>query len=232
MIVKRPAAERGHTKIGWLDSRHTFSFGDYYDPQFLQFRCLRVLNDDRVAGGAGFPSHPHRDMEILTYVLSGKLEHRDSLHNGSVIERGDVQLMSAGRGVVHSEFNPSPSEPVHFLQIWLTPTRTGLPASYQQRRFPEEALRGKLQRVADPEGRDGALLIHQDVAVYASRLDKGDALQHDLTASRHAWVQVAGGAVSINGMPFAEGDGAAVSEEPAVSLTAAEPAEILLFDLP
>jgi redox-sensitive bicupin YhaK (pirin superfamily) len=232
MIVKRPAAERGHTKIGWLDSWHTFSFGDYEDPRYIQFRCLRVLNDDRVAAGAGFPSHPHRDMEILTYVLSGQLEHRDSLHNGSIIAPGDVQLMCAGRGVVHSEFNPSSQEAVHFLQIWLMPAQMGLPAGYQQRHFSDESMRGKLQRVADPQGRDGALLIHQDVVVYAARLDKGAAVRHDLAKGRYAWVQLARGAMSINGIPFAEGDGAALSEELAIELTAAEPAEILLFDLP
>jgi redox-sensitive bicupin YhaK (pirin superfamily) len=231
VITTRPADRRGCTRLDWLDSRHTFSFGDYYDPGQMGFGPLRVVNDDRVAPGAGFPTHGHRDMEILTYVLDGALEHRDSLGTGSVIRRGDLQRMTAGTGIRHSEFNPSPSEPVHFLQIWLLPERAGLLPGYEQRNFPDGEKRNRLRLVAARDGRKGALTIHQDADVYAALLDAGQAVNHRLRDGRGAWVQVAAGAVTLNGRPLAAGDGAAVTGEPSVELAGTEPAEVLLFDL-
>jgi quercetin 2,3-dioxygenase len=232
MITVRPADARGRTHLDWLDSRHTFSFGDYYDPEHHGFRVLRVLNDDRVAPGSGFGRHPHRDMEILTYVLEGALEHRDSLSNGSVIAPGDVQRMTAGTGILHSEYNPSPRDPVRLLQIWILPEQPGLTPGYEQRTFPETERRGRLCLLAARDGRDGAVTLHQDVDVFAALLDPGQQVTHDLRPGRSAWVQVAQGTVTLNGRRLAEGDGAAVEGEPRLTLGAIEPAEVLVFDLP
>ncbi len=231
MITRRPGRDRGRTSLDWLDSRHTFSFGDDYDPRQMGFRALRVLNDDRVAPGGGFGAHPHRDMEILTYVLAGALEHKDSLGNGSVVRRGDVQRMTAGTGVVHSEFNPSPDEEVHLLQIWLLPERRGLPPGYEQRAFSDEEKRGRLRLVASHDGRDGSVTWRQDAELYAALLAPGDEVRHELRPGRHAWVQAARGAVTLNGHRLAAGDGAAVGDEAGLSLTGQEEAEVLVFDL-
>jgi len=231
MIQVRKADQRFHTDAGWLDSRHTFSFGEHYDPTQLGFRALRVINEDRVTGGAGFPTHPHRDMEIVSYVLEGAIEHRDSMGNGSIIRPGEIQRMSAGTGVTHSEHNPSPSEPVHFLQIWIMPQQRGLPPSYEQKRIPFDERRG-LSLVASSDGRDGSVTIHQDAAIYAGRLGAGETVTQALAAGRHAWVQVARGKLRLHDQELGPGDGAAVSEERALTLQALEPAEALLFDLP
>ncbi len=231
MIQLRLSRERGHTDLGWLDSYHTFSFGDYYDPNHIGFRSLRVINDDRVAPGMGFGLHPHRDMEIVTYVLDGALEHRDSLGNGSVIRPGDVQRMSAGTGILHSEFNASQTDPVHFLQIWILPEQKGLPPSYEQRAFTAEGKRGRLRLIASQDGREGTVTLHQDVDLYAAVLAPGDEVMRTLQRGRHAWVQVAHGAVTLNGTILKAGDGAAVSEEENITLRANEEAEVLLFDL-
>lgn len=231
MITPRPAAERGTTRIDWLDSRHTFSFGEYYDPAHMGFRALRVINDDRVAPAAGFGTHPHRDMEIVTWVLEGELEHKDSLGNGSVIRPGDAQRMSAGTGIRHSEFNPSPTKPVRLLQIWLLPERAGLPPGYEQRSFSGDDLGGRLRLIASPDGREGSVTIHQDVAVYAGRLAGGQSAALDLRPDRHAWLQVARGRVVVNGHTLADGDGLAVSDESRVEIRGESDAEVLLFDL-
>jgi len=231
MLAIRRSQERGHANHGWLDTHYTFSFSDYYDPEHVHFRTLRVINDDRVAGGGGFPMHPHRDMEIVTYVLQGALEHRDSMGNGSVIRPGDVQRMSAGTGVTHSEFNASKTEPVHLLQIWMFPERKGIKPSYEQKMFSEADKRGRLRLVASPDGRDGSVTIHQDNELYATVLRKGDQVRHELKPERHAWVQVARGSVKLNGQELAEGDGAAISEEKAIELAGLKDAEVLLFDL-
>src|SRR3954447_21276694 len=201
MIAVRPAADRGRTTTDWLDSRHTFSFNDYYDPAYVQFRDLRVINDDKVAPAAGFGTHPHRDMEIITYVVRGALEHKDSLGTGSVIRPGDVQRMSAGTGIRHSEFNPSPTEPVHLLQIWIMPERRGLPPEYEQKAFPEAERRGRWRLVASHDGRDGSVTVHQDVDLYATILGPGESAARPLRPGRYAWVQVARGAVTVNGTP-------------------------------
>jgi hypothetical protein len=231
MISVRRSEERGHFDHGWLDTRHTFSFGDYHDPAFMGFRQLRVLNEDRVRPGYGFPTHGHRDMEIISYVLSGALEHKDSLGTGSVIRPGELQRMSAGTGVRHSEFNPSESEPLHFLQIWLLPEQPGLPPSYEQKNFSEEERRGRARLIASPDGREGSVTLHQDAEVYASLLGAKDRLTHPLRAGRHAWVQVARGNVDLNGQTLEAGDGAAISGEKSLDLAGREPAEVLLFDL-
>lgn len=231
MLAIRRSQERGHANHGWLDTHYTFSFADYYDPGHVHFRTLRVINDDRVAGGGGFPMHPHRDMEIVTYVLEGGLEHRDSMGNGSVIRPGDVQRMSAGTGVTHSEFNASKTEPVHLLQIWMFPERKGIKPSYEQKMFSEADKRSRLRLVASPDGRDGSVTIHQDNELYATVLRKGDQVRHELKPERHAWVQVARGSVKLNGQELAEGDGAAISEEKAIELAGVKDAELLLFDL-
>ena len=231
MITVRPAAERGASRIDWLDSRHTFSFAEYYDPEHMGFRALRVINDDRVAPGAGFPTHPHRDMEILTYVLDGALEHKDSLGTGSVIRPGEVQIMSAGTGIRHSEFNHSKTEPVHFLQIWMLPERNGLPPRYGQKAFDAATRRGQLKLVASRDGRDDTVRIFQDIDIYAANLAKDDRVSHALKAGRHGWIQVARGAVTVNGKALVEGDGAAVSNEPRIDIAGNGAAEILLFDL-
>ncbi len=231
MLAIRRSQERGHANHGWLDTHYTFSFSDYYDPEHVHFRTLRVINDDRVAGGGGFPMHPHRDMEIVTYVLEGGLEHRDSMGNGSVIRPGDVQRMSAGTGVTHSESNASKTEPVHLLQIWMFPERKGIEPSYEQKMFSEADKRGRLRLVASPDGRDGSVTIHQDNEMYATVLRKEETVRHELKPERHAWVQVARGSVKLNGQELAEGDGAAISEEKAIELTGVKDAEVLLFDL-
>ncbi len=231
MINIRRSAERGHFNFGWLDTYHTFSFGEYYDPRHAGFRSLRVINEDFVAPGAGFPTHGHRDMEIVTYVLEGGLSHRDSMGNGSTIRPGDVQRMSAGTGVRHSEFNPSDAAPTHFLQIWIQPERDGLPPSYEQRTFPAADRRGTLRLVASRDGREGSVTVQQDVRLYVGTLAAGEELTHHLGDDRHAWVQVIRGAVRLNGTPLTAGDGAAVSQETALQLRATEAAELLLFDL-
>ncbi len=231
MIAIRPAADRGQTATDWLDSRHTFSFNDYYDPDHVQFRSLRVINDDKVAPAAGFGTHPHRDMEIITYVVGGALEHQDSLGTGSVIRPGEVQRMSAGTGIRHSEFNPSATEPVHLLQIWLLPDRRGLRPEYEQKAFPEADRRGRWRLVASPDGRDGSVTVHQDAELYATILEPGETARHELRPGRYAWVQVARGSVTVNGKQLTEGDGAAVAEERSLAVTATAPAEVLLFDL-
>ena len=232
-IALRPAEARGTANFGWLDSRHTFSFGDYYDPQHMGFGVLRVINEDRVQPGAGFETHGHRDMEIVSYVLDGALEHKDSIGTGSVIRPGDVQRMSAGTGIRHSEFNHSTSEPVHFLQIWLLPEKQGLSPGYEQKTFRESEKRGRLRLVASSDGRDGSVVIHQDAAIYASILGKQEQVEHTLPAGRRGWLQVVHGAVELNGQSLRAGDGAAVSNEPVLSVTGdSDRAEILLFDLP
>ena len=232
MIDVRRAKERGHANHGWLDTWHTFSFSGYYDERFMGFRTLRVINEDTVAPGQGFPPHGHRDMEILSYVLEGGLEHKDSLGTGSVIRPGDVQRMSAGTGVRHSEFNASRAEPVHFLQIWIEPAKTGIAPGYEQKAFSEADKRGRLRLVASPDGAEGSLTIHQDARVYATVLAPGEAVTHRLTPRRHAWVQVTRGTLTLNSEPLAQGDGAAISDEATVSLTGETDAEALLFDLP
>jgi redox-sensitive bicupin YhaK (pirin superfamily) len=232
MIRIRKSAGRGHGEHGWLDTRHTFSFAEYYDPQHMGFRALRVINDDRVAPSRGFPSHPHRDMEIITYVLAGTLAHEDSMGNGSVVRAGDVQRMSAGTGIVHSEVNASASEPLHLLQIWILPDRQGLPPSYEQKSFPESEKRGRLRRIVSCDGADGSVSIHQDVDVFATVVGAGETVRHVLRPGRHAWVQVAEGGLSLNGLALGTGDGAAVSGEMTLELGGgANTAEALLFDL-
>jgi len=231
MIVKRPAAERGHFDHGWLDTSHTFSFADYHDPTHMGFRSLRVLNEDRVAPGKGFGTHSHRDMEIITYVLEGALAHADSMGNRSTIVPGDVQRMSAGTGVTHSEFNGQRDRPVHFLQIWLVPDRRGLTPGYEQKAIPESEERGVLRLVASRDGREGSVTIHQDADLYASRLLPGERVKHALAEGRHAWLQVVSGRVELNGTALGAGDGAAVSQETVLEVVALEPAHFLLFDL-
>lgn len=231
MIIRRPSDQRGRGNHGWLDSRHTFSFADYYDPSHMGFRALRVINEDRVQAGRGFGTHQHRDMEIISYVLDGELRHEDSMGTGSVIRPGDVQRMSAGTGVLHSEKNPSPSNPVHFLQIWIVPDRRGIEPSYEQKHFPDSEKRGRLRLVAAPDGRDGAITVHQDVALYAGLFGPGEGARLPLAPDRHAWVQVTRGDLTVNGEPLAAGDGAAISAESAVNLTSRSDAEVLVFDL-
>ena len=231
MIVKRPAAERGHFDHGWLDTSHTFSFADYHDPARMGFRSLRVINEDRVAPGKGFGTHSHRDMEIITYVLEGTLAHADSMGNRSTIVPGDVQRMSAGTGVTHSEFNGQRDRPVHFLQIWLLPDRRGLAPGYEQKAIPEAEERGVLRLVASRDGREGSVTIHQDADLYASRLLPGERVKHALAEGRHAWLQMVSGRVELNGTALGAGDGAAVSQETGLEVVALEPAHFLLFDL-
>jgi redox-sensitive bicupin YhaK (pirin superfamily) len=230
MLTIRPAAERGHAHIDWLDSHHSFSFGEYYDPKHMGFRSLRVINDDVIAPGGGFGTHPHRDMEIVTWVLDGALEHRDSLGTGSVIRPGEVQRMSAGTGIRHSEFNASTSTPVHLLQIWLLPERAGLPPSYEQKSIPLDDGAG-LHLIASPDGRAGSVTIHQAADVWAGRLASGAEATHALAAGRHAWVQVARGDVHLNGQALHAGDGAALSNETTIALRADSDSEVLVFDL-
>jgi quercetin 2,3-dioxygenase len=231
MIAIRKANERGQADHGWLNTRFTFSFADYYDPAHVQFRTLRVMNDDRVTGGGGFPMHPHRDTEIVTYVLEGALEHRDSMGNGSVIRPGDVQYMSAGTGVTHSEFNASKQDPVHLYQIWMFPDKTGYKPAYDQKTFEAAEKRGRLRLLASPDGRDGSVKIRQDNELYATVLAANESVRHEVKRERYAYVQVARGSVKLNGQTLAEGDGAAVSAETLLELVGIKDSEVLLFDL-
>jgi len=227
MIVIRDRHSRGRTELGWLDSRHTFSFGHYQDPANMGFGALRVINDDRVAPGAGFGEHNHTDMDIISYVLAGALEHRDSLGNGSVIVPGEVQRMSAGTGITHSEFNGSASELLHFLQIWIIPEVRGIAPSYEQKHFPREELQGRLRLIADR----GAVTVHQDVAIYAGELSEGESISHQIADGRRAWLHVARGIVRLNGDELREGDGAEITAEPGIVVDTAHHGELLLFDL-
>jgi redox-sensitive bicupin YhaK (pirin superfamily) len=232
VITIRHAEDRGHANHGWLDSHHTFSFADYHDPAHMGFRALRVINEDRITGGQGFGTHPHRDMEIISYVLAGGIEHRDSMGTGSVIRPDDVQRMSAGTGVTHSEFNASKTEPAHFLQIWLLPAQRGIKPSYEQKAFPKAEKQGRLRVVAAPDGRDGSVTIHTDAVVYAGVFATGEASALPLSRGRHAWVQVARGSVRVNGKDLVAGDGAAIAEEPLVSVEGVgSDSEVLVFDL-
>lgn len=231
MITLRSGNERGHANHGWLDSYHTFSFASYYDPNHMGFRQLRVINEDRVQPGKGFGTHSHHDMEILTYVLEGALEHKDSLGTGAVIMPGEAQRMSAGTGIAHSEFNHSNTEPVHLLQIWILPEQQGLQPSYEQHAFPLEEKLGKLRLIAAKDGREGAVTIHQDVDLYTSVLQPGDKVLHHLKPNRYAWLQVARGDGSLNGHLLKAGDGVAVSEEESLQISTDTGAEILLFDM-
>jgi redox-sensitive bicupin YhaK (pirin superfamily) len=231
MIDVRRSADRGFADHGWLQSRHTFSFAEYHDPLHMGFRTLRVLNEDKVEAGKGFAAHSHRDMEIISYVLDGELEHRDSLGTGSIIRRGDVQLMRAGTGVTHSEFNHSPQSRVHFLQIWILPDRRGLEPAYEQITLDPASLRNRLARVVSQDGSDGSLRVHQDVSMHAGMLDVGASVSHDLAPGRHAWIQIARGSASIGETRLDEGDGAAISGESRIDLRAQSPCEVLLFDL-
>jgi redox-sensitive bicupin YhaK (pirin superfamily) len=231
MITIRKAEERGHFDFGWLNTYHSFSFGDYFDPKQTQFQTLRVINEDFVQAGRGFPTHGHRDMEIVTYILAGALEHRDSMGTGSIIRRGDAQRMSAGTGVTHSEANPSPDEPVHLLQIWIFPDAQGIEPEYEEKKFSDEEKRNKLRLIVSPEGSEGSVTIHQDAEIYASLLDEDREVSHTLENGRSGWLQVAAGSVTLNGHALKQGDGAAIREESNLRITADEPAEILLFDL-
>jgi redox-sensitive bicupin YhaK (pirin superfamily) len=231
MIKLRRGSDRGHTKLDWLDSRHTFSFGDYYDPKHVGFSHLRVINDDRVVPGAGFPKHSHRDMEIITYVLEGALAHKDSTGTSSVIRVGDVQRMTAGSGISHSEYNASQTEPVHFLQIWIVPSKTGLAPAYEQRAFPLDEHRDKWTLIGSEAGRDGSVTVHQDVEVWAVRFTSGAQASFRLKPSRRAFAHVARGTVTFNGTTLNAGDAAAVSEEEILEIRAVESAELLMFDL-
>lgn len=232
MLNVRRGNERGHVDLGWLNSRHTFSFGDYYDPRFLGFSALRVINEDRVAPGKGFPPHAHRDMEIITYILDGALEHKDSLGTRSIIRPGDVQRMSAGAGIEHSEFNPSPDAPVHFLQIWILPDAKGLPASYEQISVLREERHDRLRLIGSRDGREGSVTVHQDLSLYAGELTPGASVDHAFTWPRAGWVQIASGSVDVNGHQLEAGDGVAISKESALRIKANSHAEVLLFDLP
>ncbi len=231
MIKIRRSQERGGGDHGWLKTHHTFSFNDYWDPEWMGFRSLRVINEDWVAPNNGFPTHPHRDMEIITYILEGKLEHKDSLGTGSVILPGDGQRMTAGSGIRHSEFNPSATDAAHLLQIWIQPEKAGLPPSYEQKSFPEEEKRGKLRVIASRDAQDGSVKINQDAKLYVSLLKPGEEVSHEFGNGCHGWLQVARGTVELNGMKLAQGDGAAISEEKKLSIKGIENAEVLLFDL-
>jgi len=226
----RRANERGHAEHGWLNTYHTFSFAEYYDPQWMGYRSLRVINDDFVAGGTGFGTHPHRDMEIITYILSGSLQHKDSMGNGRVIRTGEVQYMSAGTGVQHSEFNPVKDEAVHLLQIWIQPDQKGLPPRYAEKSF-KDAETGKLHLVTSKSGRDGSIPIQQDADLWLGKLNAGDSVKHIVNTGRHAWIHVAEGEVAINGKTLTTGDAAAIDEQGAVQLSATKPSQVLLFDL-
>jgi redox-sensitive bicupin YhaK (pirin superfamily) len=232
MISIRRASDRGRTQLDWLDSRHTFSFGEYHDPAHMGFRVLRVINDDRITPGSGFGTHGHRDMEIVSYVLDGALEHKDNMGNGSIIRPGDLQRMSAGTGVLHSEFNPSPVEEGRFLQIWILPEKQGIKPGYEQRAFPESDRRGRLRLAASRDGREGSVTIHQDAAIWLALLSSGDEVTHELAPGRHGWVQVASGSVALDQHTLSEGDGAAISGEARVALRGVADAEVLVFDLP
>ncbi len=231
MLTIRRSGERGGGDHGWLKTQHTFSFNDYWDEKWMGFRSLRVINEDWVTPSSGFPTHPHRDMEIITYVLSGQLEHKDSLGTGSVILPGDGQRMSAGRGIRHSEFNPSPSEKVHLLQIWILPDKNGYDPGYEQKSFPEAEKRGRLRLIASSDGADGSVKIHQDAKLFVTLLGPGEEVRHTLGAKRHAWLQVAKGEVELNGQRLGQGDGAAVSDEKELTIKGTNDGEVLLFDL-
>jgi quercetin 2,3-dioxygenase len=228
MIRVRPSEERGTNKLSWLETKFTFSFDQYHDPRHTQFRSLRVMNEDVVAPGKGFGMHPHQDMEILTWMLDGAIEHRDSMGSGAVIRPGELQHMSAGTGILHSEFNPSPKDPAHLLQIWIMPERRNLKPEYEQLAFPDKDLRGKFLHVAGPKA---PVTIRQDADLHIARLDKGDEAAHELKDGRHAWLQVARGAVKLNGKELKQGDGAAISDEKELRVTADQASEVLLFDL-
>ena len=231
MLTKRPSNERGHADHGWLNSYHTFSFADYYDPAHVGFRSLRVINDDRVAPAQGFGEHPHRDMEIFSYVLEGALEHKDSMGNGRQLNPGQIQLMSAGTGVTHGEFNPSRTEALHFLQIWIQPRERGLTPSYTEWHPKPENAKASKVLVISPDGRDGSATIHQDADVYRIRLEPGQTITHDLKAGRGAWLQIAEGGLTLNGVALATGDGASTEQQGKLTLTATRKTEALLFDL-
>ncbi|MFY0610602.1 MAG: pirin family protein [Hyphomicrobiaceae bacterium] len=230
-LTLRLAEERGGANLGWLDSKHSFSFGHYFDPNHIGFGPLRVINEDRVAPGGGFPTHPHSDMEIISYVLDGALEHRDSLGTGSVIKPGDIQRMSAGAGVRHSEYNASKTAPVHFLQIWIVPERDGLEPSYEQKTFSFEDKCGVLRLIGSRDGRDGSIVIHQDVNLYASVLLQGESVRYDVKEGRGTWVQVTAGQLTVNGVDVKAGDGLSRAEAGQLQISAGEQAEFLLFDL-
>jgi len=231
MITVRKAEERAHFDFGWLNTYHSFSFGEYYDPKHTRFRTLRVINEDFVQAGHGFPTHGHRDMEIVTYILQGALEHRDSMGTGSIIRRGDAQRMSAGTGVTHSEANPSRDEPVHLLQIWIFPREQNLKPEYEEKKFSDDEKRNRLRLIVSPDGSDGSVKIHQDAKIFASLLDERQEVVHSLENGRSAWLQVAAGSVRLNDVALKRGDGAAVTQESNLRITAQEPVEILLFDL-
>jgi redox-sensitive bicupin YhaK (pirin superfamily) len=231
MIQIRRSGERGGGDHGWLKTHHTFSFNTYYDPKFMGFRSLRVINEDWVAAGQGFPTHPHRDMEIITYILEGAIEHKDSLGTGSIIRPGDGQRMSAGSGIRHSEVNPSKTQPAHLLQIWIEPDREGYAPSYEQKAFPEAEKRNQLRLIASPGGKLGSVTIHQDAKLYVSLLAPEQEVIHELASGRYAWLQVAKGAVELNGRKLSQGDGASVGDENKITIRGREEAEVLLFDL-
>lgn len=231
MIEIRKSTDRGHANHGWLDSWHSFSFAEYYDPKYMGFGSLRVINDDRIAAGAGFPTHPHRDMEIITYIMEGALEHKDSMGTGSVIRPGDVQRMTAGTGITHSEFNSSETEPIHLLQIWIQPNQKGLTPSYEQKTCTATDKQGHLRLVASSDGRDGSVTIHQDASMLAGLLEKGDQVSYSLAVDRKAYLHVARGEVEINGMQLKSGDAAAITQETTLSLSTHTTAEVILFDL-
>jgi len=231
MFQIRKAFERGHANHGWLDSWHTFSFADYHDPRHIHFRALRVMNEDRIAAGQGFGTHPHHDMEIVTYVLSGALEHRDSMGNGEILRPGEFQRMTAGTGITHSEFNPSSTEPAHLYQIWLFPDRKGLTPGYEQKSFPRDGRRNELQLVASPDASDGALTIHTDAKIYLLELEPGRRVEQSLAPTRSAWLQVLRGHVVVNDIALMTGDGLAINTESSLMMAAHEPTEIMLFDL-
>ena len=230
-LTLRLAEERGTANFGWLDSKHSFSFGHYFDANHLGFGPLRVINEDRVAPGGGFPTHPHANMEIISYVLEGALEHKDSIGTGSVIRPGDVQRMTAGTGIRHSEYNASNREPVHFLQIWIVPEEEDLQPSYEQKAFADDEKRGKLRLIGSRDGRDGSITIHRDVDLYVTLLSNGETVGHELVEGRGAWLQVARGAVTVNGEALKAGDGLSIAEAGSISVTGSSEAEVLLFDL-
>jgi quercetin 2,3-dioxygenase len=234
MITIRPAQARGKANFGWLDSKHTFSFGNYYDPQHMGFSSLRVINEDKVEAGKGFGTHSHRDMEIITYVLEGALEHKDSIGNGSIIRPGDVQRMSAGTGIAHSEFNASHIDRVHFLQIWILPDKTGIKPSYEQKHFSVEEKQGKLRLVASPDGKDNSVIIHQDANLYVAALNKGDRVNYSVNNNRSLWLQIVRGSIEINDRLLGASDGAAITQETETEIAivaTSDNTEILLFDL-
>lgn len=231
MKTLRPAAERGHAKHGWLDTHHTFSFARYYDPAHMGYRSLRVINEDRVAGGGGFPTHPHDNMEIITYLVEGALAHQDSMGTGSTIRPGEVQKMSAGTGITHSEFNASDTDAAHLLQIWIQPAERGIEPKYEQIRIPEEGWHSTLQLVGSPDGRDGSVTIHQDAYLYAARIAAGESRIHETAPDRHLWLQVIKGTLEVDDVTVSAGDGLAVTDEASITLRATAAAEVLLFDL-